>query len=330
MLKRLFDLDLFLFDEGEGSDGSDASDSGDEESNESQAVETAEEEVAPQTVDEELEFFELDNGEEEQAAEGEEEVDGSDENEKPSFDDLISGEYQEAYEQKLQEHLSRRLKNYKNIESRNDMYEPIIDYIKEYTGEDNIEQAFEKLQSDTLEEIAIKKGYPSVEAYKEVMEMKSAIKSINKKAAPEAAEYNAEYIRQQLIQQERDMQNDFPDFKVAKYLPQMDSNGAVVEQNPSSESMKFLRNLRNGMDIRPAYLDAYYNKIINNTKNSTVKSVTQKIKSRGNRPNELAASKGTGSGFKLTKNIEDMTDAEFRRFKAEKKRLNEKGIKILQ
>ncbi len=324
---KLFDFYINLFGDGEGSEGgeSQAAESP-EQSNESQKPQNqAEKGVANQEEEEKFQFFDkVVESNEEEGEENQPDVDA----EKASFEDLIKKEYKEDYEAKLQEHLSRRLKNYKQKESKLDLYEPIIDYIKDYTGMDNIEEAFEKLQSETLEEIAISKGYPSVEAYKEVRELKNTIKNINKTAAPEAQSYNAEYVRQQMIEQEAAMRDEFPGFKVIDYLPPMDSEGRILD-NPSKESSRFLENLKNGMQVRTAYIDAYYDKIIKEAKQSAIKNTTNNIKKRSSRPSELAASGGSPV-YKLNKDISAMSDAEFIAFKKEKKRLAEKGIDILR
>lgn len=215
------------------------------------------------------------------------------------FQELTKGKYKDAYDkdfqQRFQKLFDQRFKGVKADQERLSSYQPIIDTLSARYGITDgdmgkLNQAIESDQS--LWEEAAEEAGLTVEQYRRVQRME--IENQRLKAA------QRETIQHQMAQQQmqvwqgqiQQVQQSYPDFNLEAEM-----------QNPAFQAM-----LRAGASIQNAYeathIDQIKAALAQQTAKSTEKKVTDNIRKKGMRPQEVG---GAQPGVPLNADLKNST-----------------------
>lgn len=229
-----------------------------------------------------------------------------------AFNDLINGEYKDLYQENFQQVFDRRFKQVKGMEADLAAQKPILDMLKSRYGTDDMAGLQKALTEDTeyWESIAEKHGM-TVEQYHAMQKLEQ-----------ENAELRAireRQIGQQQVQQQLDMWYKDAE-KVKEIYPSFDFRTEV--QNP-----EFLGMLKSGVPVEHAYKMIHFDELTQNAARVAAQTADAqaqaRIKSKASRPSENGMSSQSAA---IVKNdVSTLTRAE----RAEIARRVQRGEKIV-
>lgn len=196
-------------------------------------------------------------------------------NKERSFEDLINGEYKEDFTKKTQDIINKRFKETKNMETKLQSYEPLMQMLEEKYGKTDIGEIIQALESDSaIWQDAADEAGMSVEQYKEVQKLKrenAAMRAEQQKASQQ------QYIEQKMAQwnaEAEQLKGTYPSFNL----------------ETESQNQQFLNMLKAGVPMEHAYKVIHYDEIMSGAVNTIAgdmqKAVTDHIRARGARPAE--------------------------------------------
>ena len=233
------------------------------------------------------------------------------EDRRKAFNDLINGEYKDVYQENFQQIFDRRFKQVKGMEADLAAQKPILDMLKSRYGTDDMAGLQKALTEDTeyWESIAEKHGM-TVEQYHAMQKLEQ-----------ENAELRAireRQIGQQQVQQQIDMWYKDAE-KVKEIYPSFDFKTEV--QNP-----EFLGMLKSGVPVEHAYKMIHFDELTQNAARVAAQTADAqaqaRIKSKASRPSENGISSQSAAIVKS--DVSTLTRAE----RAEIARRVQRGEKI--
>lgn len=211
------------------------------------------------------------------------------------FQQLIKGEYKDAYTKEFQKRFNERHKEAKITQERLNSYQPIIDTLSARYGITDgdmgkLSQAIdadESLWADAAEEAGM-----TVEQYRHVQRVEMENQRL-KAAQRQNIQHQMAQQQMQIWQgQIQQVQQSYPDFNLEAEM-----------QNPAFQAM-----LRAGASIQNAYEATHIEDIkaslARQTAKNTEKQVTDNIRKKGMRPQEVG---GAQSGVPLNSDLKNST-----------------------
>lgn len=194
------------------------------------------------------------------------------------FEALINGEYKDAYAKTFQKSFNERFKDVKQMQSKLGEITPIVDLLMEKHGVKTAQELFEKLESESIEEMAYKNNMDP-EVYKKVKQLEKE----NERFKQDKLTIEQEQARNQQIsdwiQQETEVKKLYPEFNLQEW----------------AQNDQFARLIQAGVKVQQAYevcnIDGIKESVAKSVKSATIESV----KANGiNRPKENANSQSQG------------------------------------
>ena len=196
-----------------------------------------------------------------------------------AFNDLINGEYKDIYQENFQQVFDRRFKQVKGMEAELASHKEVVDLLKGVYGVEDVEQVKTAFKEDRAfwEQVAEDKGM-TYEQHQAVMKLER-----------ENAELRAirqRQIGQQQFQQQIDSWYQEAD-KVKELYPSFDFK--TEAQNP-----EFLSLLRNGNSVEHAYKVLHFDELTQNAARVAAQTADAqaqaRIKQKASRPSENGTS----------------------------------------
>mgnify|MGYP006923204188 CR=1 FL=1 len=231
---------------------------------------------------------------------------------KKAFNDLINGEYKDLYQENFQQVFDRRFKQVKGMEADLAAQKPILDKLMARYGVDDVAQLDKALTEDTeyWERVAEEKGM-TVEQYHAMQKLE--------RENEELRAVRQRQIGQQQFQQQIDDWYKQAD-KVKELYPSFDFK--TEAQNP-----EFLSLLRNGNSVEHAYKVLHFDELTQNAARVAAQTADAqaqaRIKQKASRPSENGTS--SQSAAIVRNDVSSLTRAE----RAEIARRVQRGEKIV-
>lgn len=186
-------------------------------------------------------------------------------------------ENKDLYEERLQEHLGRRLKTARAAEERAKALEPIIDMVAQKYGIDSSQpdKLLAALESDNslYEEEAIRRGM-SVESLREMRQLERKVHSYEQQAQMQERARREAEARARIEEGVKTAQAAYPGFDMRKEL----------------ENTGFRDMVARGIDVKTAYEIAHKDELLSGAIGYAVqraaKETAETIRTRANRPQE--------------------------------------------
>ena len=229
-----------------------------------------------------------------------------------AFNDLINGEYKDLYQENFQQVFDRRFKQVKGMEADLAAQKPILDKLMARYGVDDVAQLDKALTEDTeyWERVAEDKGM-TVEQYHAMQKLE--------RENEELRAIRQRQIGQQQFQQQIDSWYKEAD-KVKELYPSFDFK--TEAQNP-----EFLSLLRNGNSVEHAYKVLHFDELTQNAARVAAQTADAqaqaRIKQKASRPSENGTS--SKSAVIVKNDVSSLT----RKERAEIARRVQRGEKII-
>ena len=196
---------------------------------------------------------------------------------KAEFKKLIEGEYKEEYGESVQDIVQKRLKNTKEKSDKYDSLFPTLEMLSKKYGVDasDIDALNKAIQEDDsyYEEEAMEKGI-TVQQLKEIRRMERENADLKKQMQEQSAKENASKLYASWMNQSEQLKSVYPSFNLEAEM-----------KNP-----EFVKLLRAGIDIRPAYEVLHQNEILpaamQFATQEAERKITNKVMANGARPTE--------------------------------------------
>ena len=199
-----------------------------------------------------------------------------------AFNDLINGEYKDLYQENFQQVFDRRFKQVKGMEAELASHKEVVDMLKNRYGVDDVAKVKTALAEDTeyWEHVAEEHGM-TVEQYHAMQKLEQENKELKAIRQRE--------IGQQQFQQQIDNWYREAD-KVKELYPSFDFK--TEAQNP-----EFLSLLRNGNSVEHAYKVLHFDELTQNAARVAAQTADAqaqaRIKQKASRPSENGTSSQT-------------------------------------
>lgn len=215
---------------------------------------------------------------------------------KVSFDELIKGEYKEDYDKSVQKILRQRLSGARENEAKLAKIAPIMQALASKYGADveDIDSIAKYVDEDeTLYEEAAYKAGMTVDQYKRFSQMEAENQRLQEEQKRNEQRRAAQAKYEQWLEEAEQIKQEYPNFDLNTLL-----------QNET-----FQRLLKNGVDLRSAYIACDSDQVLAGAMSYTAQQVARKtsatIAQRGNRPVEggmagQASAKATTDVSKLS------------------------------
>ena len=193
------------------------------------------------------------------------------------FEKLIKGEYKDLYDARVQDTIQKRLKSTKETVDKYNSLSPTLEMLSKKYGVDasDIDALNKAIQEDDsyYEEEAMEKGI-SVQQLKEIRRMERENADLKRQMEEQATKENASKLYASWMNQAEQLKSVYPSFDLETEM-----------KNP-----EFVKLLRAGIDIRPAYEVLHQNEILPAAMQFAVKDaerkLTNKVMANGARPSE--------------------------------------------
>ena len=193
------------------------------------------------------------------------------------FEKLIKGEYKDLYDARVQDTIQKRFKNAKENENKLNSLIPTLEMLSKKYGVDasDIDALNKAIQEDDsyYEEEAMEKGI-SVQQLKEIRRMERENADLKKQMEEHNAKESASKLYASWMNQAEQLKSVYPSFDLETEM-----------KNP-----EFVKLLRAGIDIRPAYEVLHTNEIIpaamQFAAQTAERKLTNKVMANGARPME--------------------------------------------
>lgn len=206
------------------------------------------------------------------------------------FEALIKGQYKDQFDARVQDILQKRLKGSKEMESKYNAQQPIMELLakkyglKDASDSEALAKAIEEDDS-FFEEEAMKRGL-TVQQYKEIRAMERENANLRRQMQESERKENANKLYAQWMNQAEELKKVYSTFDLRSEM----------------ENQQFLSLLRSGIDMKTAYEVLHKDELIPAAMQMAVKSATQSVVnsviSGRSRPSENGNS---GQGAVLTK-----------------------------
>lgn len=206
------------------------------------------------------------------------------------FEALIKGQYKDQFDARVQDILQKRLKGSKEMESKYNAQQPIMELLakkyglKDASDSEALAKAIEEDDS-FFEEEAMKRGL-TVQQYKEIRAMERENANLRRQMQESERKENANKLYAQWMNQAEELKKVYSNFDLRSEM----------------ENQQFLSLLRSGIDMKTAFEVLHKDELIPAAMQMAVKSATQSVVnsviSGRSRPSENGNS---GQGAVLTK-----------------------------
>ena len=214
-----------------------------------------------------------------------------------AYNDLINGEYKDLDQERFQQVFDRRFKQVKGMEADLAAQKPIIDKLMARYGVDDVAKLDKALTEDTeyWERVADEKGM-TVEQYHAMQKLEREVASLR--------EIRERARGQQQVQQQLDNWHREAE-KVKELYPSFDFKAEA--QNP-----EFLKLLRTGNSVEHAYKVLHFDELTNNAARVAAQTADAqaqaRIKAKASRPSENGTSSQSAAIVKS--DVHSLTRAE--------------------
>ena len=197
------------------------------------------------------------------------------------FDALIKGEYKDLYDAKMQDTIQKRLKGHKELETKYNSLQPVLEILGKKHGVDatDIEALTKAIEEDDsyFEDEALEKGM-TVQQLKEFKKIERENAEFKAQMEEQKRQENGQKLYAAWMNQAEETKTIYPSFDLQAEM-----------NNP-----KFVDLLRSNIDVRTAYEVLHKDDIIRGAMQFTAQTVesklSKKIASNGARPNESGMS----------------------------------------
>ena len=214
-----------------------------------------------------------------------------------AYNDLINGEYKDLDQERFQQVFDRRFKQVKGMEADLAAQKPIIDKLMARYGVDDVAKLDKALTEDTeyWEKVADEKGM-TVEQYHAMQKLEREVASLK---AIRDSERGQQQVQQQIDNWHREAE------KVKEIYPSFDFKAEA--QNP-----EFLKLLRTGNSVEHAYKVLHFDELTNNAARVAAQTADAqaqaRIKAKASRPSENGTSSQSAAIVKS--DVHSLTRAE--------------------
>ena len=196
-----------------------------------------------------------------------------------AFNDLINGEYKDVYQENFQQVFDRRFKQVKGMEAEINAQKPILDKLMARYGVDDVAQLDKALTEDTeyWERVAEEHGM-TVEQYHAMEKLKRENAELNAMKQRQFGQYQAQQQIDKWYQEGNAVKEMYPSFDFK-----------TEAQNP-----EFLKLLKSGVGVEHAYKMIHFDELTNNAAMVAARTADAqaqaKIKQKASRPSENGTS----------------------------------------
>lgn len=209
---------------------------------------------------------------------------------------MVEGDYKDLYAEDTQKIINRRFRETKELQSKVDSFQPIIDTLAERYGitDGNMQALSDKINNDTAywSEAAEEAGM-SVEQYKEIQRLRRENKALTD---AKNLRKNQDAMNRQLQQwaaEEQALKRQFPAFDLKS----------------EAQDQRFVSMLRSGVPMEHAYKVLHMDEMMRDAMTSaaaaTERRITDNVRARGARPVEAGAK--AQSGFTIKDDVTKLT-----------------------
>lgn len=206
------------------------------------------------------------------------------------FEGLINGEYKDTFHKRTQGIIDKRLKKYKDIESKLDRYSETMEYLMEKYEVDSEDSLLERLKTESIEDLAYRKNMDP-DTYLEYRRGQQALKMTQQEQADRA-------LADKWRREEADVTKDYPEFSIVDLLGRNDETAS-----------EFFRLAKTGViSLKRAYEITHLDNIKKTVAKQAEEATVKNIQAKGNRPKEAASNANDGSI--VQKNVSSLTPKE--------------------
>lgn len=206
------------------------------------------------------------------------------------FEGLINGEYKDTFHKRTQGIIDKRLKKYKDIESKLGRYSETMEYLMEKYEVDSEDSLLERLKTESIEDLAYRKNMDP-DTYLEYRRGQKALQMTQ-------AEQENQRIANKWRQEEAEVKESYPDFNLAELLSRNDE-----------VAVEFFRLAKSGIiPLKRAFEITHLENIKKNVAKQAEEATIKNIQAKGVRPKEAASS--AKDGTVVQKNVSSLTPKE--------------------
>lgn len=196
-----------------------------------------------------------------------------------AFEQLIKGEYAEEFNARTQGIISQRFKETKNMQSRLDQMQPLVDALSTRYGETDVQKLMAAIEADEgFYQSAADEAGMTVEQLKERNVLRRKAEAYDQWQAQQQRVETERRAYQQWETQSQNLKSIYPDFDFA----------AQCKDPQNGE--KFIKLLGQGVDVKTAYEVLNHDKLIAGALKTAVNQAqmrtVQTIQAQGMRPSE--------------------------------------------
>ena len=196
-----------------------------------------------------------------------------------AFEQLIKGEYAEEFNARTQGIISQRFKETKNMQSRLDQMQPLVDALSTRYGETDVQKLMAAIEADEgFYQSAADEAGMTVEQLKERNVLRRKAEAYDQWQAQQQRVETERRAYQQWETQSQNLKGIYPDFDFA----------AQCKDPQNGE--KFIKLLGQGVDVKTAYEVLNHDKLIAGALKTAVNQAqmrtVQTIQAQGMRPSE--------------------------------------------
>lgn len=196
-----------------------------------------------------------------------------------AFEQLIKGEYAEEFNARTQGIISQRFKETKNMQSRLDQMQPLVDALSTRYGETDVQKLMAAIEADEgFYQSAADEAGMTVEQLKERNVLRRKAEAYDQWQAQQQRVETERRAYQQWETQSQNLKGIYPDFDFA----------AQCKDPQNGE--KFIKLLGQGVDVKTAYEVLNHDKLIADALKTAVNQAqmrtVQTIQAQGMRPSE--------------------------------------------
>lgn len=202
---------------------------------------------------------------------------------RPTFDELVKGDYKKDFDERVQQIVSRRLKN---ANAELDASRPILAALQQRYGIEDGEGVQQRIMAaldadDAYWSAAADQAGMSVDQYKRINRAERESAALRSRLDAQQTEANRNAVYQMLNEQAEQVRAVYPSFDVA----------AELRDNPQFGGL-----IRAGIDMMTAYQVAHQKDIIAAAVQDAENKTMEKVRAKQQRPSE----NGTGGGAAAT------------------------------
>jgi len=192
-----------------------------------------------------------------------------------AFDNLIKGEYKDEYNKRTQKLIDRRFKQTKELESKVNANQPIMDLLAQRYGVESPEDIMSALESDNAywQDAADDAGM-TVEQYKEFQRLKRENDRFHQEQESKIAQQQIDTQAQKWFMESQALIEKYPNFNLEAEL----------------EDQQFVSMLQAGVPMEHAFEVIHLDEIKQQNQLMAERAVTENIRAKGNRPLENGVS----------------------------------------